>query len=264
MAPALGQLDERSRIETALGYIPADDRDLWLRIGMAIKSALGEAGFALWDDWSRSSERYREADARTVWRSIDADGGVTIGTLFFEAAKYGYVQGESGKTDRAAVASAPARPAPGGPPDNPPEQPCNSATVAAYAEWKKLPEAFLRYARPHGPALPPTSCAAHTLFRPRRRRDCRPYSALSGQRSDSGPALRLAPRRQAAALRAQPARAAGIRGAGRRGIGLPHALVPRGAGAGRAGSGYLERGARRATPGGHRAGLCRRRAGSGR
>ena len=106
MAPAPGKIDERSRIETALGYVPADDRELWLRIGMAIKSALGEAGFALWDDWSRSSERYREADARAVWRSIDADGGVTIGTLFFEAVKYGYVQGASGKADNVAIAYA--------------------------------------------------------------------------------------------------------------------------------------------------------------
>ena len=89
--PAPGRIDERSRIETALGYIPADDRDLWVRIGMAIKSALGEAGFAPWDDWSRSSQLYRKADAHTVWRSIDADGGITIATLFFEAAKYGYV-----------------------------------------------------------------------------------------------------------------------------------------------------------------------------
>jgi hypothetical protein len=145
MAPAgRGGIEERSRIAAALTHIPADDRELWLRIGMAIKSALGEAGYALWDDWSRSSERYREADARTVWRSIDAEGGVTTATLFFEAAKYGYVQGASGKADYAAVARAAARPAPGGPPDNPPEQPCNSATVAAYAEWKKLPEAFLR------------------------------------------------------------------------------------------------------------------------
>ena len=71
---------------------------------MAIKSALGEAGFALWDDWSRSSERYREADARTVWRSIDADGGVTIGTLFFEAARYGYVQERRARRDHVAVA----------------------------------------------------------------------------------------------------------------------------------------------------------------
>jgi hypothetical protein len=141
---APGQIDERSRIETALGYIPADDRTLWLRIGMAIKSALGEAGFALWDDWSRSSERYREADARKVWRSINADGGVTIGTLFFEAAKYGYVQGASSKADNVALARAPARPAPGGPPNSLLAQPCNSATVATYAAWKKLPELFLR------------------------------------------------------------------------------------------------------------------------
>jgi hypothetical protein len=39
--PAPGQIDERSRIHTALGYIPADHRELWLRIGMAINSALG-------------------------------------------------------------------------------------------------------------------------------------------------------------------------------------------------------------------------------
>jgi len=112
--PAPDQIEERSRVQTALGYIPADDRELWLRIGMAIKSALGEEGFALWDNWSRSSERYCEADARAVWRSIDADGGVTIGTLFFEAAKHGYVRGPSGKAAHVAVASAPARPGPCG------------------------------------------------------------------------------------------------------------------------------------------------------
>ena len=142
--PALSQVDERSRIEAALSHIPADDRELWLRIGMAIKSGLGEEGFALWDNWSRSSERYRAPDARTVWRSIDADGSITIGTLFFEAAKYGYIRGASRKADRVIVGSTPAKPAPGGPPDNRLAQPCNSATVAAYAAWKKLPEAFLR------------------------------------------------------------------------------------------------------------------------
>ncbi len=142
--PAPSQIEEGSRIRTALGYISADDRELWLRIGMAIKSALGEEGFALWDNWSRSSERYREADARTVWRSIDADGDLTIGTLFFEAAKHGYAPGPFSKAARVAVASAAARPGRGAPPDHPPEQSCNSATVAAYAAWKKLPEAFLR------------------------------------------------------------------------------------------------------------------------
>ena len=38
----------RAEIETiaaALAYIPAHDRQLWVHIGMAIKSALGEDGF---------------------------------------------------------------------------------------------------------------------------------------------------------------------------------------------------------------------------
>ncbi len=37
-----------------------------MRIGMAIKAGLGEEGFELWDAWSRGSDRYREADARSV------------------------------------------------------------------------------------------------------------------------------------------------------------------------------------------------------
>lgn len=41
------------RIREALQFIPSTDRDTWLRMGMAIKSELGEAGFELWDNWSR-------------------------------------------------------------------------------------------------------------------------------------------------------------------------------------------------------------------
>lgn len=87
-----GAPGERAHIQAALQHIPADDRELWVRIGMAIKAGLGEEGFALWDDWSRSSQRYRENDARSTWRSIRADGGIHLGTLFFEAEQRGYVQ----------------------------------------------------------------------------------------------------------------------------------------------------------------------------
>ena len=80
-----GGRDERPRIEVALRYLPADDRDLWLRIGMAIKAGMGEDGFELWDHWSRSSARYRGTDARDVWRSLRPDGGISLATLFFEA-----------------------------------------------------------------------------------------------------------------------------------------------------------------------------------
>ncbi|MBK6601042.1 MAG: PriCT-2 domain-containing protein [Betaproteobacteria bacterium] len=77
--------DDRPRIEVALRHLPADDRALWLRIGMAIKAGMGEDGFDLWDDWSRSSARYRDTDARRAWRSIRPDGGISLATLFFEA-----------------------------------------------------------------------------------------------------------------------------------------------------------------------------------
>jgi hypothetical protein len=139
-----GGLDERARIQVALRHIPAEDRDLWVRIGMAIKAGLGEDGFGLWDDWSRSSERYREADARRTWRSLRAGGGVQLGTLFFEAEQRGYVHDLPGKARRVPGAVGPVGPPRGGGGISPPEQHCNRATLPAYAARKRLPEPFLR------------------------------------------------------------------------------------------------------------------------
>lgn len=136
--------DERSRIRDALALIPSEERALWVRIGMAVKSALGEEGFDLWDEWSRRAQSYREPDARAVWRSIDPQGGITLGTLFFEARKYGYVP--QAQIPSASVRASPMTLAPreGGEPVIPPVQHCNRATLAAYAEAKRVPEAFLR------------------------------------------------------------------------------------------------------------------------
>ena len=134
MGPAAlvpGAIDDRARIHAALRCVPADDRDRWLRIGMAIKAALGEDGFELWDEWSRSSDRYHATDARTVWRSIRPDGGIGLGTLFFEAAKHGYLPNRPEQTAPAHEASA-SRPEPaaqGGGGDTPADQHCNRATL---------------------------------------------------------------------------------------------------------------------------------------
>ena len=143
-----GGAEERSRIQTALRHIPADDRDLWLRIGMAIKASQGEDGFDLWDEWSRSSHRYRETDARSTWRSIRPEGGISLGTLFFEAQKHGDLRNRSGKAGRTAAAPA-SGPVPvigegGRGRTIPPDQHCNRATLAIYASRKRLPEPFLR------------------------------------------------------------------------------------------------------------------------
>lgn len=77
-------------IREALHFIPAHDRELWLRIGMAIKSELSDGGFELWDEWSRTADNYNAKNARTVWKSIKANGKVTAGTLFHEAKAHGW------------------------------------------------------------------------------------------------------------------------------------------------------------------------------
>ena len=79
-------------LTTALYSIPAEDRDTWVQMGMAIKSELGDAGFTLWDAWSQRFDRYKAADARAVWRSIKGRyNGVSIGSLYHQAKEYGWL-----------------------------------------------------------------------------------------------------------------------------------------------------------------------------
>ena len=79
-------------VRDTLGYIPATlTRDDWARILAAIKSEFpDDTGFKLADDWSRSSEGYDAKATRDTWKSLKASGGVTIGTLFFEAKARGF------------------------------------------------------------------------------------------------------------------------------------------------------------------------------
>lgn len=80
------------RIDRASRCIPAEDRDTWVRVGMAIHSALGESGFSLWDYWSQSASNYDERAAQHVWRSFKS-GRTQIGTLFHIAREHGYRPG---------------------------------------------------------------------------------------------------------------------------------------------------------------------------
>src|SRR5262245_15414850 len=82
--------DDIDRIRDALTCIPADDRDVWVLMGMAVKAELGEDGFALWDKWSQGADNYDSKAAAAVWKGIDRNGKVKIGSLFHEAKKYGW------------------------------------------------------------------------------------------------------------------------------------------------------------------------------
>lgn len=78
------------RIDDALRYVPVDDRDAWVAAGMAIKSELGDEGFAVWDSWSQESDTYNANDAKATWRSIRPGGGITIASLYFMAKEHGW------------------------------------------------------------------------------------------------------------------------------------------------------------------------------
>lgn len=78
------------RIRDALHFIPADNRDTWLRMGMAVKSELGDDGFPVWESWSQQAESFDPKAARDVWKGIRAEGGIKAGTLFHEAKANGW------------------------------------------------------------------------------------------------------------------------------------------------------------------------------
>ncbi len=77
-------------VERALSFIPADDRDTWIKCGMAIKAEIGDAGFDAWDRWSATTDNYCARDAVASWKSFKSGGGITIATLFKLAIDNGY------------------------------------------------------------------------------------------------------------------------------------------------------------------------------
>ncbi len=108
-------------IDSALRFVPSDNREIWVRIGMALKSELGDGAFSIWDDWSQTAGNYNETAARDVWGSLKA-GPVQIGTLFHLAKEHGY------RPDK----QAPARPIPE---KQPPQTPKRDTGVYAAEIW---------------------------------------------------------------------------------------------------------------------------------
>jgi hypothetical protein len=77
------------RMRDALFAINADDREIWMRMGMAIKHELGEGGRALWDEWSATSDKFDRRDQERTWDSFKRNG-VSAGTIFHEAKQAGW------------------------------------------------------------------------------------------------------------------------------------------------------------------------------
>jgi len=89
-------------IESALSCIPADDYNTWIEVGMALKTHLGDQGFPLWDQWSRSSLKYQEKRQPGKWKSFKRNEK-KIESIFYWAYENGWVKPAPPPVDRGCI-----------------------------------------------------------------------------------------------------------------------------------------------------------------
>ena len=84
-------LDIIDKIKEALTYISPDvDYLEWVKVGMALKSELGEAGIDVWDNWSKNGLKYTgRKEILYRWATFTSQG-VNIGSLYALAKDRGY------------------------------------------------------------------------------------------------------------------------------------------------------------------------------
>lgn len=82
---------DEEEVREALKFIEADDYDIWISFGLALKNGFGPQGFPLWNSWSQTSSKYEgEEKAAEVWDGLQPNGNLTIGTVFKQAKERGW------------------------------------------------------------------------------------------------------------------------------------------------------------------------------
>jgi len=81
--------EEVREIRSALSFLSSDDRDLWIRIGMALKSTGAANARGLWDEWSEKSDKYKPKDQEQRWNGL-RPRDIDVATVFYEAKKAGW------------------------------------------------------------------------------------------------------------------------------------------------------------------------------
>lgn len=76
-------------LRSALLSMRADDRDLWVKLGLAL-FLLGDVGRGLWMEWSATSEKYDPSDAARTWDSFERTR-TDYRVVFAEAQRRGWL-----------------------------------------------------------------------------------------------------------------------------------------------------------------------------
>lgn len=92
-------------VRDALAGISPDDRDTWIKVGMAMVD--GGLPEDMWHEWSSRSDKYDRADACKVWKSFTRGGGVGIGTLFMIAKQAGWTMPTKHRHEKPTMAEEP-------------------------------------------------------------------------------------------------------------------------------------------------------------
>jgi P4 family phage/plasmid primase-like protien len=71
------------RATGALKNIAADDRKVWVTVGMALKHHFGEAGLQMYKDWSLNLPKYNIQKLERQWNSFQQEGDIPINTIFW-------------------------------------------------------------------------------------------------------------------------------------------------------------------------------------
>ncbi len=88
---AHAQAGTLAAIRSALAWLPNAelDYDSWMRIGMALKGALGEEGAALFDEWSAQAAKNEPAATAKAWASFKP-ARIGAGTIYHLAMEKGW------------------------------------------------------------------------------------------------------------------------------------------------------------------------------
>ena len=85
--------DKVNELRSALAFISSDDRDTWLKVGMALKStSADQQAYGIWTEWSQQSTKYDPRDQQRTWQNLDLNGGVSLSTIFWMAKQNGWVE----------------------------------------------------------------------------------------------------------------------------------------------------------------------------
>jgi putative DNA primase/helicase len=78
-------------IRDALAFLPNEDLDYetWIKIGMALKGALGDEGYAIFAEWSALSSKNNPNITDRKWRSFKPSK-IGVGTIFYMAREKGW------------------------------------------------------------------------------------------------------------------------------------------------------------------------------